>query len=48
MEAGKKELLKQLIKKKIVKGKSVETIANELEQDVLIIQPIIDEIKKGK
>ena len=42
MEAGKKELLKQLIKKKIAKGKSAEIIANELEQEVAIIQTIID------
>ena len=43
---GKKELLKQLVKKKLMKGKNINIIADELEEDVSIIQPIIDEIKK--
>ena len=40
-----KGLLKQLVQKKLAKGKSIEVIADELEEDVAAIQPIIDEIK---
>ena len=49
MESGKKELLKQLVEKKLAKGKSVEVIADELEEEVSAIQPVIDEIRmEGK
>lgn len=47
MESGKKELLKQLVEKKLAKGKSVEVIADELEEEVSAIQPVIDEIRMG-
>ncbi len=40
-----KGLLKQLVQKKLAKGKNIEVIADELEEDVEAIQPIIDEIK---
>lgn len=46
IETGKKELLKQLVKKKLVKGKEINVIADELEEEVSIIKTIIDEIKK--
>ena len=46
--SGKKELLKQLVQKKLAKGKSLEVIADELEEDVSTIQPIIDEVLAGK
>ena len=46
--SGKKELLKQLVQKKLTKGKSLEVIADELEEDVSTIQPIIDEVLAGK
>lgn len=48
VETGKKEHLKQQIQKKLVKGKSIEMIADELEEDVSAIQPIIDEIRSEK
>lgn len=43
-----KGLLKQLVQKKLAKGKSIEVIADELEEDVAAIQPIIDEIKSAE
>ena len=45
IEQGKKGLLKEQITKKLAKGKSVEVIADELEEDVPAIQVIIDELK---
>lgn len=42
-EQGRQNLLKDLILKKLDKGKSVEQIADELEQDIEIIQKIIEE-----
>ena len=44
IESGKKELLRQKIEKKLAKGKSIEVIADELEEEVASIQQIIDEI----
>lgn len=44
IEFGKKELLIQQVKKKLAKGKSVDVIADELEEDISAIQDIIDEI----
>ena len=44
---GKKELLRQQIEKKLAKGKSIEVIADELEEEVASIQQIIDEIKES-
>ena len=47
-EFGEKGLVKKLVKKKIAKGKSVEVIADELEEEVSAIQRVIDEIKAEK
>ena len=44
IKSGKKELLRQQIEKKLAKGKSVEVIADELEEEVASIQKILDEI----
>ena len=46
IEAGRKDTLKQIIKKKLEKGKSVEEIAEELEEDVTVIRKLIDEIEE--
>ena len=48
IEQGKKGLLKEQITKKLAKGKSVEVIADELEEDVPAIQVIIDELNNEK
>ena len=42
------ELLKQLIQRKLSKGKSIDEIAEELEESVTVIQNLIGdgEIKK--
>lgn len=52
VEAGRefdeKGLVKKLVKKKLAKGKSVEVIADELEEEVSAIQRVIDEIKAEK
>ena len=45
MEAGKKELLRQKIQKKLAKGKSIEVIADELEEEVSSIQELLNEMK---
>lgn len=45
IKSGKKELLRQKIEKKLAKGKSIEVIADELEEEVAAIQKIIDGIK---
>ena len=42
---GKNEKLKELIQKKLHKGKSVETIADELEEDVSVIRELIDSLE---
>ena len=47
-EFGEKGLVKKLVKKKLAKGKSVEVIADELEEEVSAIQRVIDEIKAEK
>ena len=41
--AGMEELLKQLIQRKLSKGKSIDEIAEELEESVTIIQNLIGE-----
>ena len=48
IEEGRMELLKQLIQRKLSKGKSIAEIAEELEESVTIIQNLIgdSEIKK--
>ena len=42
-EAGREELLKQLIQRKLSKGKSIDEIAEELEESVTVIQNLIGE-----
>lgn len=42
---GKAELLKQQVQKKLAKGKSIEVIADELEEEVADIEAVIAEIK---
>ena len=45
---GRTELLKQLVQKKLAKGQSVEVIAEDLVEDVEVIQTIVDEIQTEK
>ena len=45
IEEGRIELLKQLIKRKLSKGKSIDEIAEELEESVTVIQNFIGECK---
>ena len=42
---GKAELLKQQVQKKLAKGKSIEVIADELEEEVADIKVLIDELE---
>ena len=42
---GKVELLKQQVQKKLAKGKSIEVIADELEEEVADIKVLIDELE---
>ena len=46
IELGEQNFLKTIVRKKLEKGKSEEQIANELEEEITIIQRIIEEIKK--
>ena len=41
IEEGRMELLKQLIQRKLSKGKSIDEIAEELEESVTVIQNLI-------
>ena len=41
IEEGRSELLKQLIQRKLSKGKSIDEIAEELEESVTVIQNLI-------
>ncbi len=43
-EEGRKDALKELIKKKIAKGKSVEEIADALEESVEVIEELMKEL----
>ena len=45
-EQGDKQRLMKQVKKKLEKNKSVEQIADELEETVPVIQEIIEELKK--
>ena len=45
IESGRKELLKQQVQKKLSKGKSLEVIADELEEELATIQRIVEEIQ---
>lgn len=46
-EAGKKDTLKNMIKKKLEKGKTLEEIAENLEEEIAFIQKLIDELKEA-
>ena len=45
-EEGAKAKLQELIRKKLVKGKSVEKIADELEESIETIEKIIEEMEE--
>lgn len=45
---GRRQLLAAQVQKKIEKGKSVEQIADELEEDISAIRPIYDELEKNR
>ena len=45
IEEGRMELLKQQIQRKLSKGKSIDEIAEELEESVIVIQNLISECK---
>ena len=45
LESGKKELLKEKVSKKLAKGKTSSVIADELEEEIEVIQKIIDEVQ---
>ena len=45
LEEGRMELLKQQIQRKLSKGKSIDEIAEELEESVTVIQNLISEYK---
>lgn len=44
---GRTEHLKQQVQKKLVKGKSVEVIADELEESVSAIENVLEELRKN-
>ena len=48
IKIGQEELLKQLVKKKLAKGKEPEVIADELELEVSDLQRIIREIREAE
>ena len=47
-EEGRTELLKQQVQKKLAKGQCIEVIAEDLVEDVEVIQAIVDEIQTEK
>ena len=47
-EEGRIELLKQLIQRKLSKGKSIDEIAEELEESVTVIQNLIGDSETKK
>ena len=47
-EEGRTELLKQQVQKKLAKGQSIEVIAEDLVEDVEVIQAIVDGIQTEK
>ena len=42
---GREEILKQQVEKKLAKGKSLEIIAEECEEEISVIQALINEIR---
>ena len=47
IESGKEKLLTEMVKKKLAKNKTPDTIADELETDISIINNIIEKIEKS-
>lgn len=45
---GQRQLLVAQVQKKIEKGKSIEQIADELEENISAIRPIYDELVKNR
>ncbi len=45
IKLGREELLKQQVKKKLAKGKSLEVIADECEEEISVIRVLINEIR---
>ena len=46
LKEGRIESLKNLVKKKLEKGKSVEAIAEDLEEDITVIRELMEQLKK--
>ena len=46
LELGKKDLLKQQVQKKLLKGKDIDVIAEELEEEVAVIEKVIVELEQ--
>ena len=46
LELGKKDLLKQQVQKKLLKGKDIDVIAEELEEEVAVIEKVIAELEQ--
>ena len=44
---GRTEHLKQQVQKKLAKGKSIEVIADELEESVSAIENVLEELRKN-
>ena len=44
---GRTEHLKQQVQKKLAKGKSIEVIADELEESVSTIENVLEELRKN-
>ena len=45
LKIGREEILKQQVEKKLAKGKSLEIIADECEEEISVIQALINEIR---
>ena len=46
LKEGRIESLKNLVKKKLEKGKSVEAIAEDLEEDITVIRELMEQLKE--
>lgn len=46
LEEGRKEQLIMQVQKKLNKNKTVDEIADELEEDIVVVQSIIEEMKR--
>ena len=47
IKRGREELLKQQVKKKLSKGQSIKVIAEDLVEDIDVIQKIVAELDKA-